>query len=330
MTGHAAAAEWLQTLPWWDWRGWSDWFYGGQAIGVNYPPLGHAWMRFTDPVHGQIAAVALGSAGAVAVGHLCAWPGRWGTRRGHSALRWGRCWCWQRLRARCTGFSPASISKTRFFGSWPAMIATVIGLYMPRLGRRAATDRWRAEAVVGVAVLFNATVVPGVLPWSAPRCWLQAAPRSANGPLRWGGNRRGRGPGRMRLVAGAVPGSARPALVRWEVSLAECLALRGGTWQADDPGRGGSSRGVGGPPQHAGPSRRLAFAALAGLMALLCWPIYSATCAPSAGWSLPILVAAMAAAGLVADTRLRPRFPAPGAARLGCARRCLPDRLHRQ
>jgi len=60
MVGHAAAAEWLRTLPWWDWRGWSDWFYGGQAIGVNYPPLGHAWMRFTDPVHGQMAAVAIG------------------------------------------------------------------------------------------------------------------------------------------------------------------------------------------------------------------------------------------------------------------------------
>ena len=60
MIGHAATAEWLRTLPWWDWRGWSDWFYGGQAIGVNYPPLGHAWMRFTHPVHGQMAAVALG------------------------------------------------------------------------------------------------------------------------------------------------------------------------------------------------------------------------------------------------------------------------------
>ena len=57
MVGHAATAEWLRTLPWWDWRGWSDWFYGGQAIGVNYPPLGHAWMRFTHPAHGQMAAV---------------------------------------------------------------------------------------------------------------------------------------------------------------------------------------------------------------------------------------------------------------------------------
>ena len=35
MVGHSAAAEWLRTLPWWDWRGWSDWFYGGQAIGVR-------------------------------------------------------------------------------------------------------------------------------------------------------------------------------------------------------------------------------------------------------------------------------------------------------
>jgi len=60
MVGHAAAAEWLRTLPWWDWRGWSDWFFGGQAIGVNYPPLGHAWMRFTAPVHGRMSAVAVG------------------------------------------------------------------------------------------------------------------------------------------------------------------------------------------------------------------------------------------------------------------------------
>ena len=60
MIGHAATAEWLRTLPWWDWRGWSDWFYGGQAIGVNYPPLGHAWLRFTHPTHGQMAAVAIG------------------------------------------------------------------------------------------------------------------------------------------------------------------------------------------------------------------------------------------------------------------------------
>ena len=60
MLGHAGAAEWFRTLPWWDWRGWSDWFYGGQAMGVSYPPLSHAWLRFTDPYHGQMVAVALG------------------------------------------------------------------------------------------------------------------------------------------------------------------------------------------------------------------------------------------------------------------------------
>ena len=76
MVGHAAAAEWLRTLPWWDWRGWSDWFNGGQAIGVNHPPLGHAWMRFTDPVHGQMAAVAIGPAGGPAVGRPAAGTGR--------------------------------------------------------------------------------------------------------------------------------------------------------------------------------------------------------------------------------------------------------------
>ena len=52
--------EWFNTLPWWDWRGWSDWFYGGQATGVNYYPLSHAWLRFTHPVYGQLFAVTIG------------------------------------------------------------------------------------------------------------------------------------------------------------------------------------------------------------------------------------------------------------------------------
>ncbi len=159
MVGHAAAAEWLRTLPWRDWRGWSDWFYGGQAIGVNYPPLGHAWMRFTDPVHGQMAAVA--------VGLLVVLP--WG------ALRL----------ARAVGYSPraqrASVAAVlvlaalsaymhlalsgfhqvaTFYGSWPAMVAVVAGLHAAAEAARCRRPV-AAGVITGVAGLFNATVVPG-------------------------------------------------------------------------------------------------------------------------------------------------------------------------
>ena len=60
VASHAAYSEWLRTLPWWDWRGWSDWFYGGRAVGVHYPPLMHAIGRYTHPVWGQLAMTALG------------------------------------------------------------------------------------------------------------------------------------------------------------------------------------------------------------------------------------------------------------------------------
>ena len=95
MIGHAAAAEWLKTLPWWDWRGWSDWFYGGQAIGVNYPPLGHAWMRFTHPGPRADGSGSPRAAGASAMGRSAFGAGgrRLDARRGLSALRWGRYWC---------------------------------------------------------------------------------------------------------------------------------------------------------------------------------------------------------------------------------------------
>ena len=95
---------------------------------VNYPPLPHAWMRFTHPFHGQMVAVALGL--------LALLP--WGVLR----------------LARAIGFAPraqraavggvlvltaiavnmhwilVSFHQTRgFFGSWPAMLATVVGLF---------------------------------------------------------------------------------------------------------------------------------------------------------------------------------------------------------
>ena len=95
---------------------------------MNYPPLGHAWMRFTHPAHGQMAAVA--------VGLLVLLP--WGTLR----------------LARAVGFLPhaqrfavgsvlvlAAVSgkmhwvlsglhyTSTFFGSWPRMLATMLGLF---------------------------------------------------------------------------------------------------------------------------------------------------------------------------------------------------------
>ena len=160
MIGHAAAAEWLRALPWWDWRGWSDWFYGGQAIGVNYPPLGHAWMRFTDPVHGQMAAVAIGL--------LVILP--WGALRLSRAV--GCAPRQQRAAVGAVLVLTAAANQmhwvlsgfhhqTTFFGSWPAMVATVIGLHVAAWAARCCRPV-TCGALAGVAVLFNATVVPGV------------------------------------------------------------------------------------------------------------------------------------------------------------------------
>ena len=160
MTGHAAAAEWLRTLPWWDWRGWSDWFFGGQAIGVNYPPLGHALLRFTHPAHGQMAAVAMGL--------LVLLP--WGTIRLTRAVG-----CTPRVQRVALGAVIVLVaasgrmhwvlsgfhSSNTFFGSWPAMLATVLGLFCAAWAARCAAPL-ACGVVAGVAILFNATVVPGV------------------------------------------------------------------------------------------------------------------------------------------------------------------------
>ena len=158
--GAGAHAEWLGTLPWWDWRGWSDWFYGGQAIGVNYPPLGHAWMRFTHPVHGQMAAVALGL--------LVLLP--WG------ALRLARAvGCTPRAQRAAVAAAlvltaasgdmhvtlPGFHQQHTFFSSWPAMLATIIGLHASAWAARCERPV-RCGAVAGVAVLLSASVVPGV------------------------------------------------------------------------------------------------------------------------------------------------------------------------
>ena len=306
MIFHAAAARWLRTLPWWDWRGWSDWFYGGQAIGVNYPPLGHAWMRFTHPAHGQMVAVALGL--------LLFLP-------------------WSALRlARAVGYAPraqrAAVAavlvlaaasgnmhwvlsgfhqQSTFFSSWPAMVATVSGLFAAAWAARCRRPV-ACGVVVGVAVLFNATVVPGVLVVCA--VLLATSGASFGRAVRWAATT---GAAALAVctwwLVPFLSGSAR--LVRWEVPLA-AVWRTGGVWQAailvalGAAAAWAARRGV-------GPSRRLAFAAATGLLATLSADLFGYL--RSERWlELPILVAAMAAAGLFAAdsgrVSLRPARPA--------------------
>ena len=213
MIGHAAAAEWLRTLPWWDWRGWSDWFYGGQAIGVNYPPLGHALMRFTHPVHGQMAAVALGLL------VLLPWGGlRLARSVGYTPRAQRAAVAAVLVLAAASGQMHWVLSgfhqQTTFFlvaapgpQCWQQSSAC-----SPRLGQRAADDRVASGVVVGVAVLFNATVVPGVVVVCA--ALLATSGASFRQAVRWvlqDRHRRGRGPSGVRLVAGAVCGGLGPS-----------------------------------------------------------------------------------------------------------------------
>ena len=306
MVGHAATAEWLRTLPWWDWRGWSDWFMGGQAIGVNYPPLAHAWMRFIHPVHGQMAAVALGL--------LVLLP--WGVLR----------------LARAVGYAPRSQraavgavlvlaaasgemhwvlsgfhQRSTFFGSWPAMVAAVLGLFCAAWAAR-CNRPVACGVVAGVAILFNATVVPGV----AVVCVVLLATSgcSLRGAVRWAST----------ALAAAVAVCAWwlvpflagwGRLVRWEVPLSQAWRGFGGVWQmvllaalvsgAIWAARGGSDQ-----------SRRLVFAAAAGLLATLLADLLDYL-RPERWLLLPILVAAAAVGGRFAaehrEGSLRPVRP---------------------
>ena len=261
MLGHAAAAEWLRTLPWWDWRGWSDWFYGGQAIGVNYPPLGHAWMRFTDPVHGQMAAVAIGL--------LVLLP--WGTLRLARAVGYTSSGSADRGRGSALLLAAASghmhwvlsgfHAADTFFGSWPAMLATVIGLFTASYAaqcRRPAT----AGLILGVAALFNSTVIPGVVVVGAVLLIQSGA--SFRTALRWWAT----------AASAAVAVSAWwlvpfvagwERLVRWDVPLSSSLSA-GSPWQQAILATVGvfAARAA---LKGSVASRRLAGAALAGLTA---------------------------------------------------------------
>jgi hypothetical protein len=296
MIGHAATAEWLRTLPWWDWRGWSDWFYGGQAIGVNYPPLGHAWMRFTYPAHGQMAAVA--------VGLLVLLP--WGTLR----------------LARAVGFQPhaqrfavgsvlvlAAVSgkmhwvlsglhyTSTFFGSWPRMLAMMLGLFCAAWAarcRRPAT----CGVVAGLAILFNVTVVPGVAVVCAALLGTSGA--SFRQAVRWAATA-----GAAAVAVSAwwmVPFLAgRQRVVSWNIPLSDAWSF-GGVWQL------GVLAAVGVAAAWAArtgsePSRRLALAALAGLGATLAADLFGYP-RPERLIEPAILLAAVAAGGLS-----RPRSP---------------------
>ena len=223
--GHAATAEWFNTLPWWDWRGWSDWFYGGQAIGVNYPPLSHAWMRFTHPVYGQMFAVTIGLL------VLLPW----------SALRLARA---LGLAPRAQRAAVASVLvvaaasgdmhwvlsgfhiQSTFFGSWPAMLAVVVGLFIASFAARC--DRPAVAGVLaGLAVLLNASVVPGIAVVSAVLVLSSGATRSQI--IRWAATA-----GASALVVCAwwlVPFLAGwGRLVRYHVPLSEAWTA-GGEWQ---------------------------------------------------------------------------------------------------
>lgn len=298
MIGHAAAAEWLRTLPWWDWRGWSDWFYGGQAIGVNYPPLGHAWMRFTDPVHGQMAAVAIGLVLLLPWGSL-----RLARAVGYSPQRQRTAVAAALLMAALAGqmhwvLSGFHVNST-FFGSWPAMLATVIGLFA---AADAANHRRpvAAGAVLGIAGLFNSTVIPGVMVVCV--ALLATSGISFAKGLRWA----------LTAASAAVAVSAWwlvpfvsgwDRLVRWEVPLLGALAA-GGTWQSAVLAVVGVTAAwaarVG-----AGPARRLALAALAGLGATLLADLFGYL-RPERWLQMPILLAALAASGLLNDGRQAP------------------------
>ena len=295
LVGHAAAAEWLRTLPWWDWRGWSDWFYGGQAIGVNYPPLSHAWMRFTHPVHGQMAAVALGllvllPLGALRLARAVGYPPRL------QRIAVGAVLVLATVSGAVFAFLPGFDSWATFFGSWPAMLAVVTGLF---------TAAWAAcchrpiaaGAVAGVALLCNSTMIPGwIVIWAILLATSGASFRQAT---RWAFTT-----GATALVISAwwvVPFLASwDRLVPWKVPLywhwlwsLHPIVLTvwglGAAWAA----------------RHSGPARRLAGSAAMGLGATLLvdW----------LGWLRPerwagpaLLIAAISCAGLASSRRLYP------------------------
>ncbi|MCY3806891.1 MAG: hypothetical protein OXG91_10425 [bacterium] len=298
MIGHAAAAEWFRTLPWWDWRGWSDWFYGGQAMGVNYPPLGHAWMRFTHPVYGQLAAVT--------VGLLVLLP--WGALRlaravGYSPreqrLAVGAVFTLAAVSAYMFWFLSGFHYVSTFFGSWPAMMATVLGLFCAAWSS-VCQRPVRCGVIAGVALLWNATVMPGVAVLCA--ALLVSSGASFRQGLRWAATAICSAAavcawwlvmfaaGWSRLVNWDVPlAQAWNALGFWPVIVVAALAAAT-AWTAR---------------RCAGPERRLALVSAAVLTAALVADLFGYL--RPERWLAPgLLVAAIASASAVVLDRARP------------------------
>ena len=292
MVGHAAAARWLRTLPWWDWRGWSDWFYGGQAIGVNYPPLSLAWMRFLHPYHAQMGAVALGLLVLLPWGTLClARAMGYPPRAQRSAV--AATAVLTAASANMHWMLPGFNMHRTFFGSWPAMLATVAGLFCAAWAARCCRPL-ACGATAGAAVLCNATVVPGIAVVCA--VLLTSSGASLRQGIRWAATVATTTvavtawwlipflAGSQRLVSWKVPLSTAWSNVHmWGVILLALLAVAT-AWAA-----------------RVGPNsaRRLAAAAAFGLLATLIADLFGYL--RSERWLvLPILVAAVAAAWLLA------------------------------
>ena len=289
MLNHGAVSSWLRTLPWWDWRGWSDWFAGGQAIGVHYPPLGHAWTRFTHLFHGQMAAAALGL--------LVLLP--WGARRVARA-----CGCTPNeqsgavaavlvLAAASAGmYVLLGFQSLLYFGSWPRMLATVTGLFCAAWS---AECRWplACGALAGIAVLLNASVVPGIA--VACAALLMSSGASFSQGIRWAATA-----GSAALTVCAwwlVPfmhGWSR--LVHWDLPLAVSWRGLGGLWPIAILGATGLTAAWAARVGSRG-SRRLACAAALGLLATILGDLFDYL-RPERWLAHSVLLAAVAAGAL--------------------------------
>ena len=210
---HAGAAEWLRTRPWHSWRGWSDWFFGGQAVGVNYPPLGHWWLRVTDPVHGQFAAVLVVVAvllpwGALHLARACGYPPR-AQRAAVVAML---------VTVAAAGAIPAvleGLHAIHYYSSWPGPVAMALCLFAAAWAARCERPV-ACGLVLGVAALFNPSYTAGGVLVCA--MLLASSPATVKQAVRWA----------IACGASAAAVSAwwvvpfvagRKRLVSWDISL---------------------------------------------------------------------------------------------------------------
>ena len=126
---------------------------------MNYPPLSSVWLRVSDPLHGQFAAVTVGLLVLLPLvvrvwGRVLgvrATPAVWAVLYGLVALAGYTHWF-------LSGFHMVSTG----FGSWPAMIATLLGVVCVGWAFDLRRPVWTG-VLAGVSVLFNSTVAPGVM-----------------------------------------------------------------------------------------------------------------------------------------------------------------------